>query len=164
MDIGVVDIIVIISLIYSMYHGFTKGLIISLASLAGLVLGVWGAVKFSGFTGQLLSDKFDIHIPILSFALTFIAILFGIYFLGKLVEKVVNILSLGFLNKAGGALFNGVKMMLILTVAFVLVTQVNSKFDLFDDSKITSAFSYPYLKILEENLTPLVGGFGISTH
>ena len=157
MDIGVVDIVVIVSLIYSMYHGFTKGLIISLASLAGLVLGVWGAVKFSWFTGQYLSEEFDIHIPILSFALTFIAILFGIYFLGKLVEKAVNILSLGLLNKIGGAVFNVVKMTLILTVIFVVVNQVNSKFQLFDENKLSSAYSYPFFKILEENLKPLVG-------
>ena len=140
-----------------MYHGFTKGLIISLASLAGLVLGVWGAVKFSWFTGQYLSDEFDVHIPILSFALTFIAILFGIYFFGKLVEKTVNILSLGLLNKLGGAIFNVIKMTLILTVIFVLVNQVNSKFHLFDENKLSSAYSYPFFKILEENLRPLVG-------
>jgi len=157
MNIGVVDIVVIVSLIYSMYHGFTKGLIISLASLAGLVLGIWGAVKFSWFTGQYLSEEFDVHIPILSFALTFIAILFGVYFLGKLIEKAVNILSLGLINKVGGAIFNVVKMTLILTVIFILVNQVNSKFLLFDETKISSSYSYPFFKILEENLKPLVG-------
>jgi membrane protein required for colicin V production len=159
MGIGAVDIVVVVSLIYSMYHGFNKGLIISLASLAGLVLGVWGAVKFSGLTGTYLSEQFDVQIPILSFAVTFIAILFGVYLLGKLVEKVVDILSLGFLNKIGGVLFNGIKMSLILVVVFILVNQVNGKFQLFDASKITSAYSYPYLKIMEENLMPLIGEF-----
>lgn len=159
MNIGAVDIVVVVSLIYSMYNGFSKGLIISLASLAGLVLGVWGAVQFSGITGTYLSEHFDVQIPILSFAVTFIAILFGVYFLGKLVEKVVDILSLGFLNKIGGLLFNGIKMSLILAVVFILVNQVNTKFQLFDTARITSAYSYPYFKIMEENLMPLIGEF-----
>ncbi|MFT6745879.1 MAG: membrane protein required for colicin V production [Glaciecola sp.] len=161
MDVGIVDIVVLVSLIYAMYHGYTKGLIITLASLAGLVLGVWGAIKFSDFTAYHLKEQLDIQIPILSFALTFIAILFGIYFLGKLVEKAVNVLSLGLFNKIGGAVFNGIKMTLILTVIFVLVNQVNTKFKLFNESKLTTALSYPYLKGLQDNLMPLIGDFGI---
>ena len=160
MDVGAVDIVVLVSLIYAMYNGYTKGLIITLASLAGLVLGVWGAVKFSGFTAHHLKEEFDIEIPMLAFALTFIAILVGIYFLGKLIEKAVNVLSLGLFNKVAGAVFNAVKMTLILTVIFVLVNQVNSKFQLFDESKLTSAYSYPYLKIFQDSLMPLIGEFG----
>jgi membrane protein required for colicin V production len=157
MDISTVDIVVVVALIYAMYQGYTKGLIISLASLAGLALGVWGSVKFSSLTAEYLSAEFDVQIPILAFALTFLIILFAVYLLGKLIEKVVSILSLGLLNKISGAVFNGVKMTLILTVIFVLVNQINTKFQLFDDGKLTSSFSYPYLKILEDNIRPLVG-------
>jgi len=161
MDIVAVDIVVVVSLIYAMYHGYTKGLIISLASLAGLVLGVWGAIKFSGFTAKYLLEEFEIEIPLLAFALTFIVILLGIYMLGKAVEKAVNVLSLGLFNKVAGAVFNATKMTLILTVIFVLFNQVNTKYSLFDQSKLTSAYSYPYLKIIQDNLMPLLGDFGV---
>ena len=142
-----------------MYTGFTKGLIISLASLAGLALGVYGAMKFSSITAQYLSAEFEINIPILSFALTFIIILFATYLLGKVLEKVVDILSLGFLNKIGGMLFSALKMGLILAVIFVLINQVNDKFDLFDKSKLSSAYAYPYLKIMQNYLLPFVKQF-----
>lgn len=156
MELGAVDIVVVIALVYSMYHGFTKGLIISLASLVGLVLGVWGAVKFSGITASYLNDHWQIQIPLLAFALTFCLILFGTYFLGKLIEKVVDILALGFLNKIGGVLFNGIKMSLILTVIFMLVTQVNDKYQLFEANRLSAAYSYPYLKALSDQLLPFV--------
>lgn len=156
MDLSVIDIVVVVAVIYSVYHGYTKGLIISLASLAGLALGVWGSVKFSNVTATYLSQEFDLHIPILAFALTFIIILFGIYFLGKLIEKAVNIMSLGMFNKFGGAVFNAVKMTLILVVAFILFNKVNTKFKFVDESKISAAYVYPYLKALEKTLMPMV--------
>lgn len=154
MTVGAVDIFVVVALIYSIYHGFTKGLIISLASLVGLILGVYGAIKFSGITATYLNDHWQIKIPILSFAITFIVILLTVYLLGKLLEKAVNILSLGFLNKAAGALFNGAKMILILGVLFTIFNQVNTKFNIIEQVTIEKSFSYPYLKMIEGNLLP----------
>lgn len=154
MDINPMDIIVAIAIIYSFYQGFTKGLIISIASLIGLILGVWGALKFSGFTATYLNETWEIKIPILAFALTFLAILISIYFLGKLLEKVINILSLGIFNKIGGAIFSAVKMTIILGVLFTILNKVNSKFQLWNEDSIENAISYSYLKNIQNQILP----------
>ena len=155
MPVHPLDILVVIALIYALYQGFTKGLIISLASLVGLVLGVWGALKFSGVTATFLDEKWEIKIPILAFALTFLLILISIYFLGKLLEKAINILALGFFNKAGGALFNAAKMAVILGVLFTISGKVNSKFELYEKTAIADAISYSYLASIQDQILPL---------
>jgi membrane protein required for colicin V production len=43
-----IDIIIGIVLIVSAISGFRKGLIVEVASLAALILGIWGAIHFSG--------------------------------------------------------------------------------------------------------------------
>jgi len=156
MDVGVLDIFVIVSLLYSIFQGFTKGLIISLASLAGLILGIWGGMKFSNIATTFIEEQWGINFSILSFTVTFLTILLGVYFLGKLLEKVVSILALGLVNKIGGALFSTVKMSLILTVLFTIVNQVNVQHQLFNPAHFTSAYSYPYLQMLEVNILPFV--------
>lgn len=154
MDINPMDILIAIAIIYSFYQGFTKGLIISVASLIGLILGVWGALKFSGYTATYLNETWEIKIPILAFALTFLAILISIYFLGKLLEKVINIMSLGIFNKIGGAIFSAAKMIIILGVLFTIFNKVNSKFQLCDNASIENAIAYSYLNKIENQILP----------
>ena len=156
MDLNALDIVVSITLIYSLYHGFTKGLILSLASLVGLALGTYGAIHFSGMTASYLNDHWEIKIPILAFALTFLLILLIIYFIGKMLEKVVDMMALGIFNKIGGALFSGLRMLLILSVLLILAERVNEKFSLWDIQYFTLSYSYPYLNGIAQTLLPIL--------
>ena len=156
MNLSALDIIVAVGIVYSLYHGFTKGLIISLASLVGLILGVYGAIQFSGFTANYLNNHWEIQIPILSFALTFLLILLLIYFLGKLLEKVVNMMALGVFNKIGGAIFSALRMSLILTVLLIVVEKINEKFMLWDNALVTESYCYPSMKMIADQLLPLL--------
>ena len=44
------DYLLLLPLVYGLYRGFTKGLIIELASLVALIAGVYGAMYLSSFT------------------------------------------------------------------------------------------------------------------
>jgi len=54
-----IDLIIIVLLILSIIRGFTDGFVKEVASLLALVLGIWGAIKFSTFTAAKLYDWFD---------------------------------------------------------------------------------------------------------
>ena len=41
-----IDIIIIAILIWSVFRGFKNGLFIEIASIAALVFGIWGAIRF----------------------------------------------------------------------------------------------------------------------
>ena len=72
-----IDIIILIILGFSLFRGFKNGLVIEIASLAALVFGIWGAIKFSSFTANKLYEYFDMtgqYIGIISFIITFIII------------------------------------------------------------------------------------------
>jgi len=121
----VIDIIILIFAGIMVIIGFRKGLIISLATLAALILGIYLAVHFSNFAADLLKANFDTsatYLPVLSFAITFLLVLVGILFLGKLIEKVVKTVGLGFLNHLAGAALGLVKSVLILSVVFWVIT------------------------------------------
>lgn len=113
------DIIIIIPLIWGAYKGFKKGFIIEIASFIALGLGVWGGMKFSSISAKYLSEAFDIAeniMPLISFAVTFILIVIVVFTLAKMLQKVISMVALGFVNKAAGALFGMLKFGLIMSV------------------------------------------------
>ena len=42
-----IDIVILLFLLYGAFRGFSKGLIIEVATLAGLILGVFIAIRYS---------------------------------------------------------------------------------------------------------------------
>ena len=90
------DIIFILIFLWAAYKGFTKGFILQAASLAALILGIYGSIKFSGFVAAVIMEKMGRHgeyVPLISFAITFIGIVIAIHFLAAQPKYV----SLGLL-------------------------------------------------------------------
>ena len=124
MNINLLDILIIVPLLLFAWNGYKKGLIIELASLAALVIGLYMAFFFSDFAAGLLNDFFDIdqkYVAVLAFILTFIAVLFLVMAVGKIVQKFVDILLLGFLNKLAGAVFGMLKGALLLSILIFVI-------------------------------------------
>lgn len=124
------DIILILPVIWFAYKGFTKGFIIELTSLVALVLGVFIAINFSYFAADFLTDNTEIphkYISIIAFVITFIAIVIATFAIGKLLEKVINLLLLGFINKIAGCLFGILKAAFILSVIIFIINSFDSK-------------------------------------
>lgn len=116
------DIIVGIILILALIIGFKKGLIIELASLVALIIGLFGAIKFSDITAQYLSNYINSdHIGIIAFIGTFILIVVAVHLVAKLVDKLVSAIALGAINRILGALFSLLKYAFILSVLVAVV-------------------------------------------
>jgi len=153
-DFNYVDLVVLIPLLFGMYKGFTKGLILSVATLVGLVSGVWVGVKFSHLTSEVLFEKFQLDIPLLAFAVTFLCVLIGIYFIGKLLSKFIDMLALGLLNKIGGAIFSAFKTVLILAVVLLFFENINNNFHFVDTTMLDDSILYPFIKTVSKYVFP----------
>lgn len=154
---NIIDIILIVPLLWSAYKGFTKGFIIELSSLAALILGVYIAYHFSGYAQDLLIKNFDIasqYLQIASFALTFVVVVILIILLGKILEKFVNILSLGFIDKLAGALFGILKMGFILSVLLIIIENFDTKNNLITKENKKESFLYEYVEPFSSKIIP----------
>ncbi len=103
-----IDLVIVVILILSMVSGFINGLIREVASLAALILGIWGAIKFSAFTAAKLYDFFDMsghYVGIIAFVITFGIIVVVIHFVGLLADKIADAAALGFINRLLGIVF-----------------------------------------------------------
>lgn len=122
------DIILIIPLLWGAYKGFTKGFIIQVSTLAALMLGIYGGIKFSESVSVYLQEYIEVSYRVLmliSFALTFLLIVIAIHFLAKVLEKFISLIALGFINKLFGAIFGLLKTAFILSVILIIINMAD---------------------------------------
>jgi len=123
------DIILTLILLLFAIGGFRQGFIIAMATLAGLFLGTWAAMHFSGYTGHILRDVVHLHtthMVFVSFLFTFLAVIILVFLLGKLLESFIKIIALGFFNRMAGALFGIVKGCLVLSAILYLLVSIDT--------------------------------------
>ncbi|MFY9309586.1 MAG: CvpA family protein [Bacteroidia bacterium] len=126
-----IDIIICIPLVWGLYKGFTKGLIIEAASLVAFGLGVWGGIHFSEMCATKLSGWFNSHseyLPIVSFAVIFLGIVVLVFLIAKLVQRAVEGMALSAINKIGGAIFGSLKFALIMSVLIFIIDAVEKSY------------------------------------
>src|SRR3982074_863984 len=103
-----IDIIAYVLLVMSMYKGLRKGLIIALFSLLGFIIGLAAALKLSSVAADYIGSNLNIAqrwLPVLAFAAVFIIVVILVRLGARMLEGVVRIALMGWLNKIGGVLF-----------------------------------------------------------
>ncbi len=126
-----IDIILCIPLVWGLYKGFTKGLIIEAATMVAFALGVWGGVHLSDFLANKIHDWFNWqskYLPIISFALTFLLIVIVVYFIAKLIQRMADGMALSAINKIGGAIFGALKFAMVMSVIIFMIDAVEESY------------------------------------
>ena len=154
------DAIIVIILILSLVTGFINGLVKEVASLAALILGIWGAIKFSTFTAGKLYDYFDMtghYVGIIAFLVTFGIIVVIIHFIGILADKIVSAASLGFINRILGIVFGLLKAILIMSVFFVVLNAIDSRRSFLPKKTIEESKFYNPISDIAPAIFPIIG-------
>jgi membrane protein required for colicin V production len=155
-----IDMVIIVLLIFGLARGFINGFIKELASLLALILGIWGAIKFSTFTAERLYDYFDMtgpYVGTIAFMITFVIIVVIIHFLGLLLDKFAETISLGFLNSLLGLVFGVFKTALILSVIFVVLNAINARHHFLPEDKIEQSKFYNPIADIAPAIFPIIG-------
>ena len=123
MNLQVIDIVVGGILAIGLVLGFFIGIVQQLGSLGGLII----AIVFSGMLSPFLENlllRFDFAGPAiihkLAYLFTFLILLFGCYFITRLVKKTVHLLHLGWIDRIIGCAFGIFKYTFMVSVALNL--------------------------------------------
>ncbi len=140
-----IDIILGIFLLWGAVKGIKNGLIVEIASLTALFLGIYGALKFSYFTSDLLVEKLHLttrYLHLISFAITFVVIVILVHWLAKALDKLVKAIALGFINRFLGLLFGLVKVAFILSILLVFLNVLDKKAHFLPEEKVKESILY----------------------
>lgn len=125
------DLVLVIPLFLGFVFGLSKGLIREIISLAVIFFGVYVAKWFSPFGVLILTRFFDFSETLakpVSFVLIFILVAFVLMIVAKTLDKLVNTISLGGLNKFFGGVFGLLKYALLISLLLNVLHAIDSKF------------------------------------
>ncbi len=158
-----IDLIIIVLLILAVVNGFINGFVKEVASLAALVLGIWGAIKFSSFTADKLYEWFDMsgqYVGIIAFLVTFGVIVVAIHFIGIIADKIIDAIALGFLNRILGMVFGLIKSVLIMSVIFCVLNAIDVRRPFLPKEKIAESKFYNPISDIAPAIFPVIGEGG----
>lgn len=139
------DLIILFPIILGFIFGLFKGLIKELASLAAIVLGIYGARAFapsvSDFFVHTLAFSSKTALP-LAYLFLFILIATILIILAKMLDKFFDSIALGGLNKFIGGLFAAFKYALVVSVLLNIFEAVDSRFPLIKTKSKTESVAY----------------------
>ncbi len=153
------DILLLIPILFGAWKGFKKGLIIELFTLLALLVGIYAAIHFSDYMINVLSDSFEYdgeYAPVAAFILTFLIVGAMVYFLGKALEKVINIVQLSALNKFAGIVFGATKMLFVSSVIVVILESIDQKNDFISQDLKDESILYEPFKKVSFNTMPAI--------
>jgi membrane protein required for colicin V production len=151
------DVIIAAFLIFGFVRGLLKGLFVEVASIVALIAGIYGAIHFSYFIGNILAERVsweEQYITIVSFAITFGIIVLVIGLLGKMFTKMADFASLGLLNKIFGGVFGALKIGIILSIVLLVFTKLNDTIPFVSEEQQENAILYEPVKNLAPTLFP----------
>jgi membrane protein required for colicin V production len=125
-----IDIILAVFLVYFAYKGFSSGFIVSVATLIGLVLGLYAAAHFSEFTAGWLQSDMGMkssNLRLIAYVITFVLVVLLVFILGRFLTGVVKTVGLGIVNRLAGALLGILKGVLIASFIFMLINRVDPR-------------------------------------
>ncbi len=154
------DIIFLVPLLFALYRGFKKGMIHMVASLAALVLGIFGAIRLRPMFASLLDSIFDIspdYMNVIAFSVAFVSIVLVVHLVAFVVEKLIKAVALNLVNRLLGMGFGLLVTAFVISMILWPVNQVNEKKQIIKPERIENSLLYkplsdfapavfPYLK------------------
>ena len=143
------DIILLICFIPGIIRGISKGFLEQALSLAGIVVSVWAAFKFSALVCTWLKPYLSLSettLSVVAFALILIAVCIVVLLVAKLLTKVLEMSMLGWLDKILGLVFALVVNGLLLGVFVILFDTLNLKFGFVKPEVLDGSIVYTTLR------------------
>ena len=156
------DIILLICFLPGIIRGISKGFLEQALALAGVVLSVWAAFRFSGLVATWLKPYADLSettLNVVSFALILIAMSLLVLIIAKLLTKVIELAMLGWLDKTLGLVFALAVNALVIGVFIVLFDTINLKFGLVKPEVLDESIVYTTLRDLCYLVFPYLKSF-----
>ncbi len=141
----IIDIAYLIVIGISIIKGLRKGLIVALFSFVAFIAGLAAALKLS----VVVAAKLALHVnpvfkwlPFISFIIIFILVSFAVKLVGRVIQKSVETIMLGWINRFGGMLLFATLYTFIFSIFLFFAKQVN----FIKPDTILSSFFYPYIE------------------
>ena len=122
------DVLFLIILVLGCIKGFRRGLIVGIFSFVAVIVGLAAAMKLSTVAADYIGTAVKVSdrwLPVISFIVVFIVIVLLIRLGANLLQKAVEMVMLGWVNRLGGMLLYAAIYILVYSVVLFYAEQVH---------------------------------------
>jgi membrane protein required for colicin V production len=149
------DLLIAGVLVWAFYSGYKKGIIYMLISFLSIIVGIYAAIHFSYLIIDWLADNLNqdvANLKILAYILTFLLVFGLLHLTGKILDKLLDAVALGFVNRlAGGLVSVGIRVV-ILSLLLWLFDQGNRMYPMVKQETLNESKLYNPIK----DLSPVI--------
>lgn len=109
------DILLVIPMLFLTYKGWKRGIVREVATLVGVLAGIWAAVHLSQVVSELLGLTSE-NAVLVAFFICFVGAMVLAWILGRMVEGLMKAAHLSLANRVLGAVSGILKALCILAV------------------------------------------------
>lgn len=150
--LSALDWFILVVLFGGLIRGYIVGALRQVASLIGLAVAFLFSVEFMDLVGNLVVSSLGLSeslAPLAGFTLLFLGVYLIFLAISRLLEHVLESLSLSVMNRAAGGAVGGFKAALLLSLLFLVLTGM----ELPDQqTRKASAFYHPIAQLLPETI------------
>lgn len=142
-----VDIIAVILLALAIFKGYRRGLIVGIFSFIAILIGLAAAVKLSLVVAEHLGKSVSVSarwLPLVSFLLVFIVVVLLVRLGANLLQRTVETVMLGWVNRLGGI----VLYLAIYIAVFSVLLFYADQMHLLKQGTINNSVTYSYIRPL----------------
>lgn len=152
----IIDIIFLMLMLLACVKGYSKGLIVALFSVLAFIAGLAAALKLSVYATEKLSGTFNSAgkwLPLISFVLVFLVVVILVNLVAKLIQKSVEMLMLGLVNRVGGMILFVLFYCILLSILLFYAVQLR----IISAETVKASVVYPYIEPLAPKLMHALG-------
>lgn len=141
----VLDLIFAVIIILALLKGYQRGLIVGLFSLVAVIIGLAAAMKLSAAVAQYIGSSVKVSdewLPVISFAVVFLVFVLLIRLGANAIEKTVEVVMLGWINRLGGVLLYAA----IFTIVFSVLLFYAEQMHLIQQETINKSVTYSFVQ------------------
>ena len=147
------DIFFSLIIAWGAYNGFSKGLVNELASVLGIITGIYLAKNFYPYLDMKLMPIFEseaVFISILSSMMIFLFTIMLFKAISKLLTKFLKLIALGLLNRIIGSIFGIIKSVLLLCIVIFIFSKINNITYAIDNTILNQSFLYSNIEKIND--------------
>lgn len=135
------DLIILLPIAYFAYQGFRRGFIKEVFGIIGIVLAVYLTFEYMGTISGILAPHVEDRdrTTIITGIITFILIIIAVQLVGFALERFIDVIQLGILNKVGGMIFAALKTAILISATLLLLAGLGIP----SDETASNSASYP---------------------
>lgn len=126
-NVSYIDAFIAVVGVLGLIRGWFKGLVDQVLGLVGIVVAIILSAMFAAPVGAAVVNSMGLSPKIagtVGFAVVFAGVMLGVFLLVRAIKNTLSALSLGGIDKLGGAAFGGFKALLILSLLLGFVNMM----------------------------------------